>query len=236
MFPGNLAPCNGMNISISKKQMTNWIQLITRTSQLLPISTLEISTLSYVVCSFITYGLWWYKPYDIEIPIRVPCTKLSEEEEQEFKKILDSTVDHDIPVCTPKFWNLKGLMARSPAYRHPSFSHGLLAISMLFGGIHLAAWSDSPPTVAESVLWKTCAILSTMIAPILFYIIRSYGYFFIPEQSFAGRLRSYSLYGVAGLYILVRLTLTIEPFVALRSTPVGIYEQVNWIALIPQIF
>lgn len=197
---------------------------------------MEISTLSYVVCSFITYGLWWSKPYDIEIPIRVPCTKLSEEEEKEFKKIQDPTADNDIHRYTPKYWNSEGFMTRSPAYHHPSFNHGLLAISMLFGGIHLAAWSDKLPTVAEGMLWKTSSLLSTIIAPTLFYIIRSYGYIKVPDQSLAGRLRSYSMFGLASLYILVRLTLTIEPFAALRSSPVGIYEQVKWVALIPQVF
>lgn len=221
---------------LSRKWIIDRKQLVTRAAQSIPISTLEISTLSYVICSFITWGLWWNKPYDIEVPIRVPCQKLDEYEQEEFKKIPEYGVDNNIPPYRSKFWHIHFAMERFPTYRDPSFKTGMLAISTVFGGIHLAAWSNILPSVAENWLWKACSLLSTLAAPALFFILRSYGYFAPPEQNLAGRLSYYAAFGVAGLYVLVRLILTIEPFVALRSEPAGVYQQVKWVALIPQIF
>lgn len=202
----------------------------------MPISTLEISTLSYVATSFIVYGFWWHKPYDIQVPFRIPCTKLEEAEEREYSQIKAPMVAVDHPPYSLRFWNFYELMMRFPAYHSPTFKNGMLAISVIFGGIHLAAWGDSLPTSAEGTIWKVCSILSTITAPTFFYIIRSYGHFSWPHQSLMSRLRSYSIFGVAVIYILVRLILTIEPFAALRSVPAGVYQNVRWVTFLPHMF
>jgi hypothetical protein len=44
------------------------IQLIARYAQNLPVTLLEIDTLGVTVMACISYGLWWYKPKDIECP------------------------------------------------------------------------------------------------------------------------------------------------------------------------
>lgn len=55
---------------------TSWfiLQLAARAINKLPISELEIATLAFAVFNFVTYGLWWYKPQDVEFPLPVRKT------------------------------------------------------------------------------------------------------------------------------------------------------------------
>jgi len=144
---------------------------------------------------------------------------LYEEEEIQYQKIESETADSGSPPYTSRFWNFYALMTRFPAYQSPTFKNGMLAISTVFGGIHLAAWGDSLPTKIEVWLFRVCSLLSTLTAPAFFFIVRSYGHFDWPPGSFMGRLRTYAILIVAVLYLGVRLTLTVQPFVALRSVP-----------------
>lgn len=185
------------------------------------------------------YGFWWYKPYDIQVPIRVPCKKLNEEEEREYSKIKINAVSFDHAPYSLNFWNFWNfyeLMKRFPAYYDQTFKNGSLLISVVFGGIHVAAWGNSLPTALEGKLWKVSSILSTVITPTFFYIIRSHGRFQWPRQSFLGRLRLYTSLSVGVVYVLLRLILVIEPFVALRSAPRGVYKNINWMNFLPHMF
>lgn len=48
------------------------LQVITRLSQHLPISLLEIATFAYVITAFFVYFMWWNKPSDILEPTPIP--------------------------------------------------------------------------------------------------------------------------------------------------------------------
>jgi hypothetical protein len=52
---------------------TGWfiLQCIARRLEHLPITELEIATLAFAALNFVTYGLWWYKPLDVQCPLRV---------------------------------------------------------------------------------------------------------------------------------------------------------------------
>lgn len=43
-------------------------QFVTRLSQRLPISLLELNTFAHALCALLVYGFWWSKPFDIEEP------------------------------------------------------------------------------------------------------------------------------------------------------------------------
>jgi len=49
----------------------------------LPITTLEVVTVGYVVCALITYFCWWQKPQDAELSITVYCKNLTKANFQE---------------------------------------------------------------------------------------------------------------------------------------------------------
>jgi hypothetical protein len=44
------------------------IQCLSRVSQGLAISLLELNTFGHAICSILIYSLWWHKPLDIEEP------------------------------------------------------------------------------------------------------------------------------------------------------------------------
>jgi hypothetical protein len=52
---------------------TGWfvLQCIARRFQGLPITELEILTLAFAALNFATYGLWWNKPLDVQVPFLV---------------------------------------------------------------------------------------------------------------------------------------------------------------------
>jgi hypothetical protein len=52
-------------------------QVIGRASQHLPISTLEIFTVSIVISSFLSFILWWHKPKDVstQTTLRIEITR-----------------------------------------------------------------------------------------------------------------------------------------------------------------
>lgn len=85
---------------------------------------------------FVSYGLWWYKPYDIEIPIRVPCKKLGEEEEKEYKQMKTNALDNVHPLFFLQVWKSNQLTMKFSAYHTPTFKYGALASSGVFGAIH----------------------------------------------------------------------------------------------------
>jgi hypothetical protein len=51
--------------------------IITRWACDLPVSPIELSTVAYVACGILIYGVWWYKPKDMgtSIAIHVRCNR-----------------------------------------------------------------------------------------------------------------------------------------------------------------
>lgn len=49
------------------------IQSIARACVGLPITELELTTLVFIFCAFVTYWFWWDKPFDIQTPTLLLC-------------------------------------------------------------------------------------------------------------------------------------------------------------------
>jgi hypothetical protein len=47
------------------------LQCIARKVEHLPITELELVTLAFAALNFVTYSVWWYKPQNVECPVRV---------------------------------------------------------------------------------------------------------------------------------------------------------------------
>ncbi|KAK3345785.1 hypothetical protein B0T25DRAFT_264100 [Lasiosphaeria hispida] len=50
------------------------VQCLTRFSQKLGISLLELNTFGHAICTLVTYFLWWCKPLDVQEPEPIPVT------------------------------------------------------------------------------------------------------------------------------------------------------------------
>jgi hypothetical protein len=185
----------------------SWLvaQVIGRAVANLPITTLEVVTVGYVVCALIAYGCWWHKPQDAEVSIIINCKRLTKESFHEQIEEIDDEPD-------PERWWKKVL---------------LYIICCTFGAVHCTAWNFFFSTFAERVMWRVAGVL-TVVLPL-----------FVPAS---GSLEFFSSswlvvfnWGLPFFYVPVRLYLMVEPFVAFRSVPVGIFYTVNWSAWIPHV-
>ncbi|KIK53925.1 hypothetical protein GYMLUDRAFT_178157 [Collybiopsis luxurians FD-317 M1] len=105
--------------------------------------------------------------------------------------------------------------------------------AVMFGAIHCAAWTYKFPSTAEGVLWKVCSLLVTC-APMylaLYDIIENT----TSKSNLVEVCLSLVYIGTVFLYILARLSLIVQPFVALRDLPPGIFKAVQWTNFIPHI-
>ena len=128
---------------------------------------------------------------------------------------------------SPRFWgpvddNDKGL------YYIPDMPviDSLFTISfMVFSGIHCAAWQYNFPSLLETRLWQVSAVASGLLP--LSLVIHGQGLYPLPDALPPWAHRWLALVTMA-FYILARLFLLVEVFIAFRSAPAGIYNQLQW--------
>jgi hypothetical protein len=180
------------------------VQVIGRAVAKLPITTLGVVTVGYVVCALITYSCWWHKLQDAEVSITVNCRSLTGARFHELMNDLHDSFHQET-------WREMALSC---------------VVCGTFGAVYCIAWNFYFSTFAESAIWKVSSVL-TIVIP------------FIYASSFANLFPGGSPDGLLFMlllaYIPVRLYLMIEPFVAFRSVPVGIFYTVNWSNWIPHV-
>lgn len=157
--------------SSPKKQST------TRYIRSYPISTLEAHTFVHVVFALAMYGLWWYKPMDIDQATKITdhrtlrllaniLTPQSREEKRERTSLIKRA-------C-----NFQSILTQrddvDPWGKHISLvfvplTYGcLVTVSLLYSGIHYWPWKFIFPTEIERTLWiyACCATaISSLISP-----------------------------------------------------------------------
>jgi hypothetical protein len=184
----------------------SWLvaQVIGRAVAKLPITTLEVVTVGYVVCAIITYSCYWQKPQDAEVRITVNCRSHTREGFRRQMKEVDDGPESE------RWWTMV-----------------LLCITVCtFGAVHCMAWSFVFSTFAESVIWRISSVL-TMVIPFLFI-------FWLETKTVPGWDKVF-WYVLVLVYVPVRLYLMVEPFVAFRSVPVGIFYTADWPSWIPHV-
>ncbi|KAF8892765.1 hypothetical protein CPB85DRAFT_1200416, partial [Mucidula mucida] len=114
------------------------------------------------------------------------------------------------------------------------------AFGVVFGGLHCLAWNSPFPTLLESFLWRTSALMVTIL-PALYPCI------YIPLQRYhaVGQDASFSIFllrittiirphfFIPFLYVFARLSLVTLSFTALRDLPPSAYQTVQWTSFIP---
>lgn len=159
------------------------VQCFGRAAQRLALTTLELSTLSFIFCTVNTLYFWTHKPLDVEEPIALDCPALLRDILAKAEKNLD-----DGYAVTPleflnppisrtslvaPFWvgfeatfgkqklNRDGTIRRLPNTRTIP-PRGLIKRDILYGlifvvvyfGIHFVAWRFTFPTRVEQLLWR----------------------------------------------------------------------------------
>ena len=120
------------------------------------------------------------------------------------------------------YQRLSVMKEMSPSHLSLWFIIPLLTIPAVFGAVHCIAWNFYFASYAESVIWKVASIL-TAVLPLPLFV-----------ASMKKPLRIWGLV-TAIPYAVVRLYLIVEPFVAFRRVPQGIFYTVNWAKWIPHI-
>ncbi|KAN0070916.1 hypothetical protein V8E54_011081 [Elaphomyces granulatus] len=127
---------------------TSWfvITIIFRLSQRMPLSLLEVLTVSYIFCALIMFICWFERPRDIQFRIKIEKSRLDWPTEI---GDYDSRYNHIV------------------SGSHSSVIFSVFAI--IFCGIHIASWAYDFPTTIESWLWRSFSI-ALLVISVLIYV------------------------------------------------------------------
>ncbi|KAK3340634.1 LOW QUALITY PROTEIN: hypothetical protein B0H65DRAFT_510733 [Neurospora tetraspora] len=105
-----------------------------------------------------------------------------------------------------------------------SFAIALVVFSVLFSGIHIAAWNCSFPSVAEAWVWRGGSLALTVLGVCPSFIGVD-GYTVMHWLSIISLV----------LYPLVRLTMLVVALMSFRKAPARLYESPSWTQYWPHI-
>lgn len=140
-------------------------------------------------------------------------------------------------------WSTEGLL---PGQFGLVMGMVLWSVSMVFGGIHAAAWATYFPSKVESKMWRFSSLyisssglvwciinmLAKLWKPVDDYWTRTV----LPHPPIAKSIPIVACCVVCGvMYILVRVFLVIEAFISIRQLPASAYETPDWTQLIPHL-
>ncbi|KAJ7252978.1 hypothetical protein C8J57DRAFT_1077116 [Mycena rebaudengoi] len=211
------------------------IQCVTRLSQHLPLTEIEVVTLAFAVINIFIWLLWWGKPLDAQTTIPIgPVVDDAEPEaapnssSRPMRWVLAAIYGSEdynpaSSNCVPLLWS-------PPMQPHfiPAFILETLA-AVIFGAIHCSAWAAVFPSTVEKWLWRMCAVLVTAI-PTLMGLAQMW-----TNSAVHSRLLTISLAGTLLLYILFRILLIVLPFTTLRILSANDLIDVDWTAFIPHV-
>ena len=240
---------------------TSWfvIQCIARAIEHLPITHLEIVTLAYAAMSFVIYIFWWYKPLNVNRPVRVfrksePSATQNQVISRETQRsrpweltwreigeglitiavfiggLQDEYVDLSDEDRVPRFW------ADSDRTDIERADIIVLGVGVCFGAIHCISWGFSFPAHTELLMWRVSCVAITAVP-----IYTTLGF---PLTILLGKMHLYKFgktvfyfIPISGgiLYILARAVTLVLAFTSLRGLPPGAYETVYWTTFIPHV-
>ena len=161
---------------------TGWfvLQCVGRAIQQLPITTLELTTASFVLCTLAMYAQWLNKPLDIETPticvmnasIEEVLVQAGDIAKEPYRQTPLDFIDDLSPSWTTNVQPWLRLrtgprerpLQRLPNDRFPWMGksiHGIIlfSISMAFVGFHLIGWNFTFPTNTERSLWRISSLV-----------------------------------------------------------------------------
>lgn len=227
---------------------------IARSAQSLPLTKLDIVTVSYIFITFLTYILWWHKPRNILHPVRVFQTKAHVAYGD-----IPFSARKSLPLYKPKlrYLTTKQLLnvlggfpdevfhidGSSKVFRFysggPYSDHDLISvlvampIGMVSASIFCIAWTfDSlESSLVEVVLWRLFSLSFALV--LLLLILFTGAVTVIDQKGWMKEVWLVVMISIIVFYMLSRIGLFILAFVALRSLSTAAYETVYWVYLLP---
>ena len=228
------------------------VTVIARAVQHLPISLLELGTLSYAALSAAAGLLQFRKPKSVGNVVVLKHLTPDDPQVIEVSDIIcgkPDKVDENAsrPVKDLRVMKLTGPDTRvTTGIKSDSAGMAILIISGCFGAIHLAAWNFAFPSEVEKWLWRSASIMASsgllvgilgLGATVVFYtILEAISKKFDDSTSFADGFTM--LVGGAGAliwslaYLLARLLLIVEMFRGLFYLPPQAFQS-TWTTNLP---
>ncbi|KAF8859210.1 hypothetical protein BDZ45DRAFT_562078, partial [Acephala macrosclerotiorum] len=233
------------------------VQIIVRAARQLAISQLEVAVVAFAACAIAIYGLNWYKPKGVQVPITIlqyPRTIpsavygiIAYDHARGFTSgpadgfilgAINSLTDHT-------FHRKDGSGAVHNLAVRQTGNTEVWALSLgcvVFGGIHLAAWNFDFPTRAEQILWWVASLWCTFsvfgMFILYFTFISADKYWGYWETVIEWRGIQVTIIGLfrimPALYVLARLYLLVEIFRTLCFLPESAYVA-TWATNIPHV-
>ncbi|MCJ1479400.1 hypothetical protein MMC13_008085 [Lambiella insularis] len=217
------------------------IQILARAAQHYHITSLEILTAAFVLCSIFIYAFSFQKPQDVEFPVFIEIPDALHD-------ITEPNLAKDSNESGTMLYNVARALPEHSTKKEdfdPDTSGSLRVLALLgcvFGTIHCLAWNSPFPTTQERLAWRVCsaatvaipglAILTLMCS---FHAILCIACFCKPGEflvkNFGHIMNFYHLLGLA--YILGRITLVVLAFVGLRALPADAFRTVDWNTYFP---
>jgi len=224
-------------------------QCIARAAQDLPLSELEITTMAFAFVAMSTYVCWWNKPVSVNTTTHVKIVGDS------LHRLLRDDLEHFIvwdfkKNRTPqriKLWT-SGLWTSGLSRTAWDHSQGperifipLLGAATIFGGIHCIAWDFDFATDWERILWRSCALITTILgtitilSPLVLFRLGRFTNHIAGSSAVEAFNRPLVMFLMLGIYPLARIALMFESFYSLRSLPSRVYVTATWVNYIPHI-
>jgi hypothetical protein len=216
--------------------------VVARWASHLPVSLLELNTFVNILFALAFNTFWSLYTIDIAHPILVNDTEIREHITSFVNKPSSYAICDRI-----------GNIHETSTDDTPKIVLFLSAALAVHGALHLIAWNYSFPTNIERLLWRlSCFGLMLGLLPQLPVALRkrqkrrraaelsrqmvSSARIYWQLGPVAGEILSMTLTGIALAMICSSSAyLIIESFLALRSSPVGVYERIKWTAFLPSI-
>lgn len=172
---------------------TGWfvIQVLGRAIQHLPVTTIELTTFTYVFCTFASYYQWSHKPLDVESPTMIKIQKSTAEilveagnmpgaskpYEHTPLDFIDDQSPSWLTEIQPHLRFQMGPRARPlPRFtndKFPVIGAGpnailLFIVILAYCCLHFIAWNFSFPTRVERILWRVGCI--TIVATMFIFL------------------------------------------------------------------
>jgi hypothetical protein len=219
------------------------LQCIGRAAQKLSTATLEITTVAYVICISPALCFWWNKPVDVKVPtilhvrrwdnnVTESLDKLDPLSRQRFWR--DRPKPEVLPTRATNTVEIDGSLGHNKDYFRllPNW-YVLVSVAVTYGAIHCIAWNFSFVSVFESWAWRGCTLFIILVS---FLTALNFSIWHIMEYSERRRKLALVIQQVCCFfYILARLYLLVEAFIAFRSMPAEVYQSVDWLKYFPYV-
>jgi hypothetical protein len=107
-------------------------------------------------------------------------------------------------------------------------------LACALGGLHLAAWKFNFPTPTERLIWRTAAVIVTVVPAYCLAISLSFLVLRDTTDSIDNALCSVVLMPLMiAVYVVSRIILLVQVFILLRNASPEVYQTISWIHYIP---